>query len=238
MRVFFTDPISSTVILDKSESDHLVKSARYKIGDMFTISDNNGTDYSARITSIDTQVTAEILDKCKNSAEYSTKIHLFLALPKSDKLDFVIQKATELGVHQIIPFNSRFCTAKLNQKDFAKKLPRFDKIAKEASKQSGRGYIPTIHPIVDFDEAISMMSSLEQSLIYYEKGGVTTSSIITQKCSSVGIMVGSEGGFCPTEIEKAIELDVKIATLGRTILRCETAPISGITLVLNALDYI
>lgn len=219
-------------IIEGDDAKHISKVLRMRIGDKVTINDKNGYDFDCEIEEIGESVSLKIISGQENSTEPSVKITLFQCLPKGDKLDFIIQKAVELGVYRIIPVQSSFCVARADSESFGKKLSRLNKIAFEAAKQCGRGIIPQVFNIISFRDAVQMSKNIP-SIIFYEGGGERVSTLISQEEKEVNIFVGSEGGFSKEEIELAVENNIHMATLGKLILRCETAPIVGVTIVLN-----
>lgn len=231
---FFSNQISQdTAVIQGEDAKHISKVLRMRVGDTLTINDMNGMDYECEILSLGDEVLLSILSKNKNETEPSVEITLYQALPKSDKMEFIIQKAVELGVTRIVPMQSKFCVVKLDEKSFEKKLVRYNKIALEAAKQSGRGIIPIVENILTFENAI-LQGKDECCILYYEHGGKKTSEIVQTQISKVNIYIGSEGGFSEQEVSYAIQNGVMIGTLGKLILRCETAPIVATSLILNA----
>lgn len=229
---FFCDNINDNIaIITGDDAKHITKVLRYKVDDEIVISDKNGFDYECDIISIDDDIHLKIKRKFKNETEPSSCIVLYQALPKGDKMDFIIQKAVELGVNKIIPIMTKYCVSKPDDKSFEKKLIRYNKIAKEAAKQSGRGIIPVVENIITYETALKNMKD-EVSLLFYEGGGKNISELITTKDEKINIIIGSEGGFSQEEVKLAEDYDIKIATLGKRILRCETAPIVALSLVL------
>lgn len=232
---FFCKPENindNKILIEGEDAHHMTNVLRMKIDENVVICDKFGTDYDCAIENFneDKTVALTILKSYKNQSEPNVNITLYQAIPKSDKFEFIIQKAVELGVSKIVPIQSKYCIAKMDQKAYAKKKLRYNKIAYSASKQSGRGIIPEVCDILSYKEAIKQS---QNGVLYYENGGIMTKEIITTT-QDVSIFIGSEGGFSDDEVTFAIENDVKIATLGKLILRCETAPIIAIAMVLNA----
>ena len=175
----------------------------------------------------------DLKEKVRCAAEPDMEVTLFQAVPKLDKLEHIIQKSVELGASRIVPVLTRRCISRPDDKDFAKKLPRLNKIAEEAAKQSGRGMIPEVTPIVSWKKAIEMMDELDMTvLLYEEKGGCSFSEIDFTGVRTAGLVVGSEGGFDSGEIEAASSEKVKRVWLGNRILRCETAPITALSILM------
>jgi 16S rRNA (uracil1498-N3)-methyltransferase len=154
-------------------------------------------------------------------------------LPKGDKFETILQKAVELGASEIVPVLTRRCVSRPTQKDFTKKLTRYMKISESASKQSGRGIVPEVYPLTDLDSAIELMKSNDLNYILYENGGERFSSERLKGVKSVGVFIGSEGGFDLEEVEKVKSNGGVPIWLGERILRCETAPLSAISIIMH-----
>ena len=174
----------------------------------------------------------ELINSAPCAAEPDIDVTLFQAVPKLDKLEFIIQKAVELGVNRIIPVLSRRCISRPDEKDFAKKLGRLNKIAEGAAKQSGRGIIPEVMPIISYKNAVEQMKNLDCCVILYENGGKRFDEVSFDGKKSVGVVIGSEGGFDESEIELAVNAGVQSVWLGNRILRCETAPITALSILM------
>ena len=166
-------------------------------------------------------------------SEPDFKLTLYQAYPKQDKLELIIQKTVELGVSRIVPFLSKRCVSRPDGKDFTKKLERLRKISAEAAKQSGRGIIPEIAPLMSFDEAVRDMGSSQVKIICYENGGKRLSETGVAQAESAAVMIGSEGGFERDEVERAVAGGAQQIWLGERILRCETCPIAVSAIIMN-----
>ena len=167
------------------------------------------------------------------AAEPNIEVTLFQAVPKLDKLEYIIQKSVELGVSRIVPVLTRRCISRPTEKDFAKKLPRLNKISAEASKQSGRGIIPEVTPIASYAKALEMMKELDKTLILYEEqGGKSFSDIKFSEIGKIGLVIGSEGGFDREEAVSAVNSGAEQIWLGKRILRGETAPITALSILM------
>ncbi len=227
------DKLNSNIIeIDGENGSHLAKSLRVRVGEEITLCDGEGYDYRAAVTEVvGSNVFAKILEKTKSETEPNRKVTLYQCITKSDKFDLVTQKAVELGAHAIVPVTSEFCVAKLDGKE-QKKTARWQKIALEAAKQCGRGIIPEIKKPVSFKEAVKSADGLK--IMCYEHGGKPFTSLITEsdKNEDISIFIGSEGGFSENEVSFAKENGVLIATLGKRILRTETAPIAAISVIM------
>lgn len=232
---FFSENIgeaSNIASVSKDDSKHIKNVLRMREGDFAVICDGKGIDYLCKLVSIDLECKFSIENKRKNLAEPVISIRLFQALPKGDKMDFIVQKAVELGATEIIPVMTKRCVSRPDKKSMAKKLERFNRISYEASKQCGRGIVPIVRELVDFKQAISMINGETMGIIFYECGGEKLNNLINFN-KNIDIFIGSEGGFEESEVDFAIKNGWKIATLGNRILRCETAPIVALALLMN-----
>ena len=228
-----------TIIGD--DVNHMKNVLRMKNGEAFTAADENGMFYRCEIDTLEKQqITAKILWKEEGSSELSSKIYLFQGLPKSDKMELIIQKAVELGAYEIIPVATKRAIVKLDAKKEASKLKRWQSIAEGAAKQSGRMLVPRISEVLTFGEALQMAKSLDINVIPYEcaRGMDGTREIFNsiKPGMSIGIFIGPEGGFEESEVEKAKELDVKPVTLGKRILRTETAGLTTLSILMYLLE--
>lgn len=229
---FFCENITSEkAVVEGGDAVHIAKALRMKVGDEVVLCDKKGYDYNCEITSIGEVVEFKVISSEKNLTEPSVKVTLYQCLPKSDKFEFIIQKAVEMGATKIVPVQSEFCIARGDKKSFEKKLERYNSIAEAAAKQCGRGIIPTVAPIIDFKKAVENAQD-ELKLIFYEHGGEMVSSVVDSQ-KSISIFIGSEGGFSQNEVELAEKSGIKTATLGKLILRCETAPIAALALIMH-----
>jgi 16S rRNA (uracil1498-N3)-methyltransferase len=231
---FFTNELDeNNITLTGSDAHHIGRSLRMRPGEALTVC-CCGIDYNCEIARItEDTVYLDLKEKVRCAAEPDMEVTLFQAVPKLDKLEHIIQKSVELGASRIVPVLTRRCISRPDDKDFAKKLPRLNKIAEEAAKQSGRGMIPEVTPIVSWKKAIEMMDELDMTvLLYEEKGGCSFSEIDFTGVRTAGLVVGSEGGFDSAEIEAAASEKVKRVWLGNRILRCETAPITALSILM------
>ena len=223
----------NNIILTGSNAHHIGRSLRMKPGEAITVC-CKGYDYNCTISSFtEDSVSLELVSKERCASEPSVEVTLFQAVPKLDKLELIIQKTVELGVTRIVPVLTRRCISRPSEKDFSKKLARLNKIAEEAAKQSGRGMIPEVTPIISCKEAAEEMKKLDCSVILYEEeGGCSFGEIDFTGVRSCGLFIGSEGGFDPEEVQLAAEAGARRVWLGKRILRCETAPITAMTILM------
>lgn len=242
MHKFFTQPeyISDKVArIIGDDVKHIYKVLRITQGEKVTLNNCEGVEYIAKVISVTKQeVLLEVLEKLDVNNESDIKIYLFQGLPKSQKMDLIVQKGTELGVAEFIPTITHRVDVKL--KGEFKKLDRLNRIALEAAKQSKRSIIPKVSEPIEFDEMIEKINSLDLVLVPYENAenfGIKklvnnlekNGSI--EKIKSVGIFVGPEGGIEEDEIEKLKENGAHIITLGKRILRTETAGFVATSLI-------
>lgn len=232
---FFTENISeNAAVLEGEDAKHAAAVLRMRAGDIAVLCDGRKTDYLAEAeeTSPD-RCTFKILEKSPNQAEPSIHLRLFQAMPKSDKMEFIVQKAVECGAAEIVPFFSERCVSRPDAKQMQKKLVRYQKIALEAAKQCGRGVIPTVGEAVEFSALRSLISSENTGILFYECSTVPLREAVTEFRENVDIVIGSEGGFEPREAEELQALGLVSASLGKRILRCETAPVAAISILMN-----
>lgn len=231
---FFDDTFSAEQpYLNGEHARHIGLSLRMRTGEALTVC-ANGMDYHCEIERItpDT-VTLTILDSAPCSAEPTIAVTLYQALPKADKLEQIIQKAVELGVTEIVPVMTRRCVARLSEKEFEKKRSRYEKIAQAAAMQSGRGRIPAIGALCSLEQAAKQMQAFKEKMVLYETEGGVSFSAVTDSAASYAVMVGSEGGFDPEEIELLQRYDITPVWLGKRILRCETAPLAALAVLMH-----
>ena len=228
---FFTDSIDSDLIeLSGENGRHISRSLRMRPGETLTLCDGKGHECLCSITEITgDEVFLKVEERMNSSSEASVFLRLCQCLPKSDKMDLITQKVTELGVSEIVPVNSEFCIAKMAGKE-EKKISRWQKIALEAAKQSGRGIIPNFANPMSFKEAVKNLPG--EKILFYEHGGEALRDIVSPEMKEITIFIGPEGGFSPEEVAFAKENGVRTATLGPRILRTETAPITAASLIM------
>lgn len=231
---FFTNEIDeNNITLTGSDAVHVGRSLRMKPGEPLTVC-CGGIDYNCEISEITSDtVYLSLKEKVVCAAEPNIEVTLFQAVPKMDKLEYIIQKSVELGVSRIVPMLTRRCVSRPDERDFAKKLARLNKIAVEAAKQSGRGIIPQVTPIVSYKKALEMMKELDRNvLLYEEEGGVSFGEVDLTGAKTVGLVIGSEGGFDREEAEACTAVGAAQVWLGKRILRCETAPITALSILM------
>ena len=248
MHRFFADLVQSAderIILSGENARHAALVLRLSPGDEIMVGSGDGRDYSCKIESITAEeVVAEILDISGNAAELPVEITLFQGFPKGDKLDLIIQKSVELGVHRIIPVWMSRSIVKMDEAKAKKRRDRYQSISEAAAKQSGRGIIPEIGAFLSMKEAVKKAVKLDRILLPYEnaKGMEYTRKVLSEirdenekgTVKSLGIFIGPEGGFEESEVTALQEIGAEVITLGHRILRTETA---GMTMM-SILSYI
>ena len=219
-----------------SDYNHIINVLRMKIGDEFLISCEGQSDLCV-IEKIESDcITASIIEENYNDTSLPIDIYLFQGLPKADKLELIIQKTVELGISRIIPVEMNRCVVKLDDKKKNSKVSRWQSIAESAAKQSKRNVIPEVCGVISYKEALKKASELDLMLVPYEsKNGMKDTSEALRMIKSgmkVGILIGPEGGFDDKEIALAEETGCKIISLGKRILRTETAAITATAMLM------
>ena len=225
---------SERYFIGGSDFNHIKNVLRMKVGDTFLVSDN-GVSNLCEIESFDGEtVVAKIIEENYQDTELPIEIYLFQGLPKSDKMELIIQKCVELGVHKIIPVEMSRCVVKIDEKKKQSKISRWQSISESAAKQSKRTIIPEICNILTYKQALQKANELDLILVPYESknGMLDTTDALKEikKGMSVGIFIGPEGGFDEKEIELALSDSGKVISLGKRILRTETAAITSVSM--------
>jgi 16S rRNA (uracil1498-N3)-methyltransferase len=234
MYQFFVEPSQINteqhrVYITGADVNHIVNVLRMHQGEELSVSNGiDGKEYRCGIlTAAEDMVTCELRFIKEDAVELPSKIYLFQGLPKADKMELIIQKAVELGVHEIIPVAAKRCVVKLDDRKAKSKTARWQQISEAAAKQSRRGIIPRVADVMTFSQALKYADSIDVKLIPYElaEGMNRTKKIIDnlKPGESIAIFIGPEGGFEEKEIEQAKEAGAEPITLGRRILRTETA---------------
>ena len=232
MAWFFSQTVTTPIhTVTGEDAQHIIKSLRMKVGEQLSICDGHQIQHDCIIESIGNGFAdLRILNSypCKN--EPTTKVTLYQALTKGDKMDFIIQKSVELGVSKIVPVLSARCVSRPDEKSIKKKLDRWNKIALQAAMQSRRAIVPTVAPMMKFNDAAEEAGS--SAVICYELGGVPLGNAVADVKDPVSLFIGSEGGFEKSEVDMVLKNGGCAATLGRRILRAETAPLAALSVVM------
>ena len=244
MQQFFAEPSwirENKIFMQGSDVNHVRNVLRMKPGEDVRVNDGRGKTYLCCISSYEEQTAVlDILKELDSDTELPSRIILFQGLPKGDKMEWIVQKAVELGAYSIVPFAAKRSVVKLDEKKAAKKQARWQLIAKGAAEQSGRGIIPEVSAVQTFTEALRMAGELDVVLIPYEleEGMKETARVLENiECGqSVGIFIGPEGGFEEEEVERAKEAGAYAITLGKRILRTETAGLTTLSVLMYHLE--
>jgi len=247
MSKFFVDPSaisgSHIYIEDKNDLHHLTKVLRGKVGMKIDISDGDEWEYETELEELTADcATLKILDKQKFASEPEVRVTLFQGVPKASKMETVIQKTVEIGVDSIVPvFMER--TVVVEKGNFGKKLDRWQKIADEAVKQCKRGIIPQVRENCTFKEMMNQLDDYDLVICPYEnEDGYSMKDCLRKAAEGentpkkVAIIIGPEGGFADKEIDALKDINAEIVTLGKTILRTETAGLVALTMVMYELE--
>ena len=226
------------IAISGQDVNHIRNVLRLEEGDWVVACDGQGRDYVSRILRTEKEEVILGIEKVQETGtELPTKIVLFQGLPKKDKMDLIVQKTVELGVYKIVPVQMKRSVVRLKEdKKIKKKQERWQAIAEAAAKQCDRGIIPQVLEPVSFEEAVAMAKELSYNMIPYElQDGIDRSrEIVHYACTqdSVGIFIGPEGGFEPFEVEQAIANGIEPMTLGKRILRTETAGMALLSIMM------
>ena len=222
------------IVLTGENAAH-AKVLRLKNGEEVLLCDGQGGECICTVSDVsDGQISLVVKSRKASEAEPSVRVSIYMAFPKSDKLEHVIQKATELGAYEIVAFPSSRCVSKPDEKSLKKKLERWQKIAASAAEQSGRGQIPQVLVLPSYAEALKRAVTADKAILFYENERATTlrMALESEECGSYSLLTGPEGGLEPREVEMAKDAGFSVCTLGRRILRCETAPLCALSAVM------
>lgn len=240
---FFIEPrevnVGDVLTLTGDDARHISFSLRAKPGDEYVLCDTCNYEYHCKINNITSEkIDFELLDKKPCEAEPNVKVTLYQALVKGDKFDTIVQKAVELGVYEIVPVISERCVSRPDEKQLLKKIERWQKISKSAAMQCARATVPEIKMPVSFEKAVERIKEADCGFICYEAEPHEPMKIIFEKASSTKIInnysffIGPEGGISRKEAELATDNNVPLASLGKRILRTETAPLCVISSIM------
>lgn len=237
MTRFFVSPeeLCSNFLVLKDENAAHARVLRLKNGEEVLICDGQGNECVCTVSDVSPeQICLVVKSRQESLSEARVKVSVYMAFPKSDKLEHVIQKATELGAYEIIAFPSARCVSKPDEKSLRKKSERWQKIAASAAEQSGRGRIPEVHVLRSYAEALERAGKSDLAILFYENERASTlrMALETKNFSTVSFLTGPEGGFEQEEVDRAVNAGLQICTLGSRILRCETAPLCALSAVM------
>lgn len=245
MYQFFVKPeqiVDKRIYIIGKDVNHIKNVLRMKVGEELAISNGvDGKEYRCAIKEFqEEQIELELLFIKEDAIELPCKVYLFQGLPKADKMELIIQKCVELGVTEVIPVATKRAVVKLDEKKKKQKVQRWQGISEAAAKQSKRGIIPQVHEVLTFSQALEYAKNMDVKMIPYElaEGMQATKELIAgiQEGQSVAVFIGPEGGFDENEVEAARELDITPVSLGKRILRTETAGMTVLAFMIYALE--
>ena len=227
--------VSDTYYLSGENAQH-AKVLRLRTGEEVTVVTPSGGQCDC-VVAAENELRVVNRKKCEN--EPDVFVTLYQALPKGDKMDYIVQKCVELGVGKIVPMISARCISRPDEKSLKKKRERWQKIALQAAMQSRRGRIPEVCPCISFSEAAQMTRENDKTVFFYELGGESVKRILSEtapKPKTIGMFIGSEGGFDEAEVKTVTAHGGVAATLGKRILRAETAPLAALSIIMYQTD--
>lgn len=239
MTRFFVSPEEmhgDFLVLTGENAEH-AKVLRLKNGENVLVCDGCGNECVCTVSDVSPgQISLVVQKRQESISEPKVKASVYMAFPKADKLEHVIQKATELGAFEIVAFPSARCVSRPDEKSLRKKQERWQKIAASAAEQSGRGLVPQVVVLTSFQEALKRAGENDLSILFYENERATTLKMAIEgnHFDSISLLTGPEGGLETREVEMAKESGFQICTLGSRILRCETAPLCALSAVMYA----
>ncbi len=236
MTRFFVEPealLPEFLVLTGENAQH-AKVLRLKCGEEVLICDGQGREAVCTVSDVsDGQYGLVVKHRQESETEAPVRVSVYMAFPKGDKLEHVVQKATELGAYEIVAFPSARCVSRPDEKSLKKKLERLQKIAASAAEQSGRGRIPTVLAVPSYKAALERAAQADKALLFYENERATTLRMaLAGDYGTVSLLTGPEGGLESAEVALAMEAGLQVCTLGKRILRCETAPLCALSAVM------
>ncbi len=235
MGVFFVHGIiKDEHVICGEDAHHISRVLRMTAGDTVKLCDPEGTVYDCIITEITkNEVRVKCTDSSLGDAEPTIEVHIFVGMPKSDKFEFIIQKAVELGAASVTPVICERSVSRPEKRSLQTRLERCSKIALQAAMQSGRNRVPKVNNLLSFTEAMEIMRQTDLKLFFYEGGGLPLSRALSEKdYKTVAIFTGPEGGLSSDELKQAETMGITVVSLGKRILRCETAPLAALSAVM------
>ena len=241
MARFFIDPeqLKADVLTLIGENAAHAKVLRLKSGEEVTVCDGCGNECACVVEQMNqSEVVLSVKERYASKTEAGVNASVYMAFSKGDKLEHVIQKATELGAFEIVAFPTARCVSRPDEKSLKKKLERWQKIAASAAEQSGRGRIPQVRVLNSYKDALTEGAKADLKILFYENEHATTLKMALSHGSfqSICLLTGPEGGLEEREVEQAAAAGFKICTLGSRILRCETAPLCALSAVMYHID--
>ena len=239
MTKFFVSPeeLQGQFLVLTGENAAHAKVLRLKSGEQVLVCDGEGKECLCTVSDVSPGQIGLVVDaRQESAAEAAVRVQVFMAFAKGDKLEHVIQKATELGAAEIVAFPSARCVSRPDDKSLRKKLERWQKIAASAAEQSGRGMIPKVTALGSFADALELGAKTDLPILFYENERATTLHMALEAASfrTAALLTGPEGGLEEREVALAEQAGWRVCTLGRRILRCETAPLCALSAVMYA----
>ena len=237
MTRFFMEEQSGDALRLTGENFQHARVLRLKPGERLLVCDGQGEEALCVVKEVTaSEINLEVLERRASQTEAAVRVSVYMAFPKADKLEHVIQKATELGAYEIVAFPSARCVSRPDEKSLKKKLERWQKIAASAAEQSGRGRIPTVLVLDSFQKALERAAQADKALLFYENEHAVTLRMALEagSWSTASLLTGPEGGLEEAEVEQARKAGFQVCTLGSRILRCETAPLCALSAVMYA----
>ena len=237
MTRFFVTPeemLPDFLVLTGENAQH-AKVLRLKNGEDVLVCDGEGKECICTVSDVSPErISLVVRSRQESESEARVRVSVYMAFPKADKLEHVIQKATELGAYEIIAFPSARCVSRPDEKSLKKKLERWQKIAASAAEQSGRGRIPEVLTLPSYSAALQRAAQADKALLFYENEQATTLRMALQSSEyqTVSLLTGPEGGLEVSEVQQAAAAGLQVCTLGKRILRCETAPLCALSAVM------
>ena len=232
------------VSADEMELDFLVlrdenaahaRVLRLKNGEQVIVCDGQGRENLCTVSDVSAdQISLVVTERLQSTSEACVDATIYMAFPKGDKFEHVIQKATELGAFEIVAFPSSRCVSKPDAKSISKKMERWNKIAASAAEQSGRGRVPCVTVLSSYQDALEHASKKDVAILFYEneRGYTLRNALSDHKYKTIALMTGPEGGLDAKEVAMAVDAGLCVCTLGKRILRCETAPLCALSAVM------
>ena len=239
MTRFFVEPeeLQPEFLVLTGENAQHAKVLRLKNGEEVLVCDGQGRECICTVSDVSPgQISLVVKKRQESESEAAVKVSVYMAFPKADKLEHVIQKATELGAYEIVAFPSARCVSRPDEKSLKKKLERWQKIAASAAEQSGRGRIPQVITLGSYAEALKRAAQSDKAILFYENERATTLRMALEagEYRTVSFLTGPEGGLEEKEVHQAQDAGLQVCTLGKRILRCETAPLCALSAVMYA----
>ena len=239
MTRFFVSPdeLRLEQILLTGENANHAKVLRLKAGEEVLVCDGCGNECVCAVTQVGARdVELNVLRRMESQSEAVVQVSIYVAFSKADKLEHVIQKATELGAYEIVAFPTSRCVSRPDEKSLGKKLERWQKIAASAAEQSGRGRIPQVLTLPSYAAALERAAKADKAILFYENEHSTTLRMTMEagQATTFSLLTGPEGGLDVKEVEQAEKAGLQVCTLGKRILRCETAPLCALSAVMYA----